>query len=96
MSTAHFEIDPGFSKIDFLAGASAVSFEPVDSSRNVFDESLQGQKFNAVIVMVVSRQFENVLVEQNHCQGLNIVIRSCVSISEAALNGRRPTLQMPN
>jgi hypothetical protein len=36
----------------------------------------QGQKYRAVMVIEVSRQFENVLVEQNDCQGLNIVIRS--------------------
>ena len=69
-------IDPGASKIEVFAGATAFTFESVESSRMVSDERFQGQKFNAVIVMVVSRQFENVLVEQNHCQGLNIVIRS--------------------
>jgi hypothetical protein len=76
MSTAHFEIDPGLSKIEVLAGVTAFCFEPVESSRTASDEIFQGQKFNAVIVMVVSRQFENVLVEQNHCQGLDIVIKS--------------------
>jgi hypothetical protein len=35
-----------------------------------------GQKYNAVIVIVVSRQFENVLVEQNHSQGLKSIIKS--------------------
>jgi hypothetical protein len=29
-----------------------------------------------VIVIVVSKQFENVLVEQNHCQGLKKVMRN--------------------
>lgn len=32
-----------------------------------------GHKTNATIVMVVSRQFERVRVEQNHCQGLRTV-----------------------
>jgi hypothetical protein len=35
-----------------------------------------GHRASAVMVNVVSRQFENVLVEQNHCHGLKIVIRS--------------------
>jgi hypothetical protein len=35
-----------------------------------------GQKYSAVMVNVVSRELENVLVEQNHSQGLNRAIRS--------------------
>lgn len=35
-----------------------------------------GQKYSAMIVNVFSKQFESVRVEQNHCQGLQVVKRS--------------------
>lgn len=44
--------------------------------RTVSVDIAQGQKYRATIVIVVSRQFENVLVEQNHCQGLKRVIQN--------------------
>lgn len=46
-----------------------------------FLDRVLGQKFIAVIVIVISRQFENVRVEQNHCQGLRTVMRSYANIS---------------
>lgn len=36
-----------------------------------------GQKLRATIVKTISEELERVLVEQNHCQGLNRVMRSC-------------------
>jgi hypothetical protein len=36
----------------------------------------RGQSHRAVVVNVVSREFESVLVEQNHCHGLNTVKKS--------------------
>lgn len=50
---------------------------PLPVPIGVSEDSFQGQKYNAAIVKVVSRPFENVLVEQNHCHGLAIVMRSC-------------------
>jgi hypothetical protein len=49
------------------------SFEPTRTESTVISH---GHKYNAVIVIVISREFEKVLVEQNHCQGLKIVMRS--------------------
>jgi hypothetical protein len=36
-----------------------------------------GHSSNATMVSVVSRQFDRVLVEQNHCQGFRTVATSC-------------------
>ena len=36
----------------------------------------QGQKYNAAIVIDISRELENVLVEQNHCHGLKTLMSS--------------------
>ena len=41
-----------------------------------------GHRYNAVIVIAVSRELENVLVEQNHCHGLKRVMRSWHSVSK--------------
>lgn len=49
---------------------------PLPVPVGVSEDSFQGQKYNAAIVKVVSIPFENVLVEQNHCHGLAIVMRS--------------------
>ena len=35
-----------------------------------------GQKYIAAIVNVVSKEFENVLVDTNHCHGLSTVMKS--------------------
>lgn len=43
----------------------------------------QGQRSSATIVIVVSRQFDKVLVEQNHCQGLRSVTSNCDPISQS-------------
>jgi hypothetical protein len=61
--------------VEVLAGAASVpsGFESTRTESTVIS---QGQKYNAVIVIVVSKQFENVLVEQNHCQGLKKVMRN--------------------
>ena len=58
-----------------LAGAA---FAPsvFESTRTESTVTSQGHQYNAVIVMLISREFENVLVEQNHCQGLKRVMRS--------------------
>ena len=57
-----------------------------------------GHRFNATIVMVVSKQFERVRVEQNHCQGLRMVtinyIRS-VGVSRACYTVRHTVAQAP-
>ena len=46
----------------------------------VFDVGAKchGQLYSAIIVKVVSRELENVLVEQNHCHGLTTVSSSVV------------------
>jgi hypothetical protein len=36
-----------------------------------------GHRSNATTVIVVSTQFDSVLVEQNHCQGLRTVANNC-------------------
>jgi len=46
------------------------------SSPDLSRTQCHGQIFNAMMVKVVSRQFESVRVEQNHCQGLQMVRRS--------------------
>lgn len=59
-----------------VAGSDAVGgliFRPFKSPA-----SAQGQKFRATIVKAVSNELERVLVEQNHCQGLNKVIKSYI------------------
>lgn len=43
------------------------------SSSSDFKDHCHGHKYNAIIVSVVSRQLDNVRVEQNHCQGLTTV-----------------------
>lgn len=42
-----------------------------------FTDHCQGHKSSATIVMVVSRQLDKVLVEQNHCHGLTTVKANC-------------------
>jgi hypothetical protein len=53
--------------------AFASGFESTRTESTVISH---GHRYNAVIVIVVSRQFENVLVEQNHCHGLAMAMRS--------------------
>lgn len=60
---------PSFTSTGFCGLAS---FE----SDNMLEANSQGQKFNATMVIVISREFEKVLVEQNHCHGLKTVIKS--------------------
>lgn len=60
----------------------------------------QGHKSKATIVIVVSKQFDRVLVEQNHCQGLATVKANyTLSVScHATLSGatyHRPILTRP-
>ena len=40
--------------------------------------SCHGQLYRATMVRVVSRELEKVLVEQNHCHGLNIASKTWV------------------
>ena len=47
-----------------------------DSTRIESTVKSHGHKYNAMIVIDISRQLENVLVEQNHCHGLTTVMRS--------------------
>lgn len=65
-----------------LAG---LAFTPSDFGPTLTESSVisQGHKYSAVIVIVISKEFENVLVEQNHCQGLKIVMRSWHTISKS-------------
>ena len=67
-----------------MAGAAGTIFSvlivgSLPSANIVSVVRLHGQKYSAAIVIVVSRQLENVLVEQNHCHGLNTVMTSCSS-----------------
>lgn len=45
----------------------------IPSSHASFEDHCHGHRLNPAIVKVVSRQFERVRVEQNHCQGLQTV-----------------------
>jgi hypothetical protein len=75
-------------------GRSSRCVGSLPAPRGVSDDNFQGQKYKAAIVKVVSKQFENVLVEQNHCHGLAIVMRSfgCVSLVR---EGRETTHSRP-
>ena len=83
MPKTHLLREPGAEKILGLVGLFTGS-DPVVLSLIVvdidggteFNVISHGQKYNAAMVKVVSREFENVLVETNHCQGLRTVIRS--------------------
>jgi hypothetical protein len=67
-------IDLEVSKMLVWPEVLATGFESTRTESTVIP---QGQKYNAVIVITVSRQLEKVLVEQNHCQGLSTVMRNC-------------------
>lgn len=68
--------------IDFVVSKTPCLLESLEDDdfakglEGVSPDISHGQKYSAIIVKVVSRLFDNVLVEQNHCHGLKIVIRS--------------------
>lgn len=51
----------------------------------------QGQKFKAMMVRVISSEFEKVRAQQNHCQGLRIVTHSCSTVSKTGLVDEQAT-----
>lgn len=65
----HLRWSSGSSMI--LENAYLVALEP-----GCLGSLRRGQSHRAMVVNVVSREFESVLVEQNHCHGLNTVKKS--------------------
>lgn len=64
------------SKVDTVRSAHLLALEP-----GCFGSLRKGQSQRAMVVNVVSTEFESVRVEQNHCHGLNTVKNSCSSLS---------------
>lgn len=58
--------------IEMAYGAYRFWLRP-SSAPDLKDGMVNGQKYNAKTVNVVSIELDNVLVEQNHCHGLIIV-----------------------
>ena len=64
-----------FSRLDVLG---PLAFTPLETLAS--NASSHGHKYNAIMVRVVSKQFDRVRVEQNHCHGLHTVSASCEDI----------------
>lgn len=57
-------------------GSPAEVVDSVGAILLMSPDSDHGQKFKATIVKTVSNEFDRVLVEQNHCQGLSTLINN--------------------
>jgi hypothetical protein len=66
----------GYRQVNYHPAISLVGDYLVALEPGCFGSLRKGQSQRATVVNVVSREFESVLVEQNHCHGLRTVKKS--------------------
>ena len=74
-SPGHLYLDCrlALSRVSSSSSSSSLSSSSSGSTSSLSRNHSHGQKYRATMVNVVSAEFENVRVEQNHCQGLRTV-----------------------
>lgn len=99
VSSAHLQPFPSYLDKSFRSSAVFLALSLRSSPGTAPADHCHGQRSKATIVMVVSKQFERVRVEQNHCQGLRMVTinypRSTLLPPQHVLSRCTPNIPLP-